>query len=151
MRVSYLALAYVIIAAAMVVIKKIKFLDKQFYRFCIVGVSNTINYFVLFTIIHTFVEYVVAHIIAFVLSGLISYVLTTKYTFNDKCSWKTFIRFPLTYLPNLFMSTVGTIVLVSCNIVSEDFASLVTMIVAVPVTFFVSKVLYTKGRSNEKN
>lgn len=151
MDVIYLILIYIVLAAGMVIIKKISFFNKQFYRFCIVGVCNTVNYFVIFSVLHELVVYIIAHIIAFILSGLISYILTTKYTFNDSCSWETFIRFPLTFLPNLFMSTIGTIVLVDCSIISEDYASLVTMIVAIPITFLVSKVLYTKGRSNEKN
>lgn len=147
----YLILIYIVIVAVMTIIQEISFFNKQFYRFCIVGVCNTVNYFVIYSILHKWVEYIIAHVVAFILSALVSYVLTTKYTFNDKCTWETFVRFPLTFLPNLFMSTIGTIALVDFGIVTEDYASLVTMILAIPITFFVSKILYTKGRRNEKN
>ncbi len=120
-----------------------------FIRFAGVGVLNTLNYFLFFTFCNVFLYYVASHVIAFLMSALISFFLTTLYTYETKVDLVAFLKFPITFLPNLIFSTFGTYVLVQYNILSEDFASLIMMLFAIPITFLVGKVLYTKRSDDE--
>ncbi|MEG0283912.1 MAG: YfhO family protein [Erysipelotrichales bacterium] len=129
-----------------IMIDEIKIFNKSFFRFGLVGVFNTINYFVMYTILLKLLPYGFAHIIGFVYSAFVSYFITTMYTFKTKPSIKTFIAFPLTYLPNLIMSTFGTMFLVEFNIIGQQFASLTMMLLAIPITYIVNRLIFTKKK-----
>ncbi len=145
-------LVFIILAfLAMYLLAKIKLFKKlniPFIRFILVGGTNTLIYFFFFTFLNNHLIYLVAHITAFLLSATISYFLTTIYTFKAEVSMGTFIKFPLTYLPNLLMSTLGTWLLVHYGIIDERFASLVTMIAAIPITFLIGKILYSSEKKS---
>lgn len=134
-----------------VMISEIKALNKPFFRFVIVGVFNTVNYFIMFTVLNNIgVSYILAHLCAFLYSAFVSYFLTSYYTFKTKPSIKTMTRFPITYLPNLILSTLGTIILVENNLLSESIASLVVMIASIPITFIISKLIF-HNKSNDRD
>ncbi len=126
---------------AMFIITKIKFFNKDVFRFILTGGLNTFDYYLVYLILFQTIglNYLTAHITAFLTSAFISFFVTTKYTFNETISLKKFIMFPLTFLPNLLISTFFTIFLVNFNILSETYASLLAMFLAIPITFLVSK------------
>lgn len=117
----------------------------QFIRFVIVGVINTLVYYILYRLFLLSHVFLLAHVTAFLISALGSYFLTTYFTFQTKASWSTFIRFPITFLPNLVASTIGTQLLVSTGIINEKYASLFMMIIIIPVTFIINKLIFKKG------
>lgn len=149
--IDIVAILIILNIVALVLIKKVEFLNEDIIRFTGVGVLNTLLYFELFTLLNIISKYLVAHIIAFLIGALISYFLTTMYTFENKISLKTFISFPLTFLPNFILSTVGTFILVSLNLICEEYASLLTMLLAVPITFIVSRKLLKTDVSKKEN
>ncbi len=126
---------------AMFILTKIKFLNKDIFRFILTGGLNTFDYYLVYLILFQIIElnYLTSHITAFLASAFISFFVTTKYTFNETITLKKFIMFPLTFLPNLLISTFFTIFFVDFNILSETYASLIAMFLAIPVTFIVSK------------
>ncbi len=126
---------------AMFILQKIKVLNKDIFRFILTGGLNTFDYYLVYLILFQNIDlnYLTAHIIAFLTSAFISFFVTTKYTFKEKITLKKFIMFPLTFLPNLIISIVFTVLLVDFNILSETYASLMAMFLAIPVTFLVSK------------
>lgn len=134
-------------AIGLVMLKKMKIFSKLNIapiRFLGVGAMNTFSYMLFFTILNTEYEYLAAHIAAFLLSGAISYFLTTMYTFETRVSWKTAMQFPLTFMPNLIFSTIGTWVLVKFDILNENIASITMMLIAIPLTFIISKLIFKK-------
>ncbi len=126
---------------AMFILTKIKFLNKDIFRFILTGGLNTFDYYLVYLILFQSIElnYLTSHITAFLTSAFISFFVTTKYTFKESISLKKFIMFPLTFLPNLLISTFFTIFLVNFDILSKTYASLIAMFLAIPVTFLVSK------------
>ncbi len=126
---------------AMFILQKIKVLNKDIFRFILTGGLNTFDYYLVYLILFQNIDlnYLTAHIIAFLTSAFISFFVTTKYTFKETITLKKFIMFPLTFLPNLIISILFTVLLVDFNILSETYASLMAMFLAIPVTFLVSK------------
>ena len=118
-----------------------------FLKFVFVGGFNTINYYSLYLILVYFLPFLFAHVIAFIYSAFVSYFLTSIFTFNEKPSIKTFLAFPITILPNLVLSTVGSYVLVTTGTMDEKFASIFMMIIIIPVTFIISKLIFKSQRS----
>jgi putative flippase GtrA len=110
-------------------------------RFALVGVVNTINYYLVYLLLHLFLPYLVAHVIAFVLSMIGSFFLNCYFTFKQRPTWSRFLLFPLSTLTNFVITTVGLYLLVRFAGMNERIAPLVAASVAVPVTFVVTKVI----------
>lgn len=141
-------LAIIAVACCMFIITKIEFLNRPVFRFILTGGMNTFNYYLMYLILFEFLhfQYIYAHISAFLYSAFFSFFLTTMYTFSQRPTLKKLLVFPITFLPNLIISTVGTILLVNTHILSETYASLIAMFLAIPITFLVSKLVLT-GKS----
>lgn len=137
-------LTYVILLILMFTITKIRFFNKRFYRFILTGVCNTLNYTILFVFLDNKYIYIYAHLISFLISAFLSYFITCYYTFSSKPSIKSFLSFPLTFLPNLLGSTLFTFIFVELNIISQDLASIFIMLCSVPVTFVINKFVFKK-------
>ncbi len=137
------------ILIAMLIVTKIDRLNKDFIRFILTGGLNTFNYYLMYLILFDVFDfkYLVAHITAFLYSAFVSFFFTTMYTFGERPTLKRFILFPITFLPNLIISTFGTLALVSSGLVSETFASLIAMCLAIPITFLVAKLVLTTKES----
>jgi len=136
----------------MAIDKKLKSLvikNGYLIRFIIVGGINTLNYFVIFRLLLLISTYIVAHVFAFLLSAFISYFLTCMFTFKKKPSWGSFIKFPLTFLPNFIMSFVGTIIFVEWLNIDDRFASLIVMIAIIPITFIINKLIFIGRKKKE--
>lgn len=139
--------ALLAVAIAMVVITKIPYFNKDVFRFVLTGGFNTFNYYFMYLILFeiTNLPYLYAHMSAFLYSAFFSFFLTTMYTFGERPTLRKFIAFPITFLPNFLISTLGTLILVNNNILSETYASLIAMFLAIPITFVVSKIVI-KGK-----
>lgn len=144
--------ALIAIAIAMFVITKISFFDKDVFRFILTGGFNTFNYYLMYLILFDFVKlpYLYAHITAFLYSAFCSFFMTTMYTFGERPTVRRLIAFPITFLPNLIISTLGTMILVDNNLLSETYASLIAMFLAIPITFVVSKIVITGNLKNKQ-
>ncbi|MDR3214889.1 MAG: YfhO family protein [Bacilli bacterium] len=128
-----------------IMIDEIKVLNRSFFRFVIVGAFNTINYFIAYTLLLMLFPYLLAHGIAFIYSAFVSYFITSIYTFKTKPNLKTFIAFPLTFLPNLIMSSIGTLALIEWHILNKSVASLVVMLLLIPVTYLINLLIFRKN------
>ncbi len=116
-------------------------LNNEPIRFCAVGAMNTWVYYLFFTILNLGLNYFYAHIIAFLISACFSFVLSSIYTFKVPMTLDRALKFPFSFLPNLIISSFGTVIVVENNLLSEDYASFIMMLVAIPITFVFTKFL----------
>lgn len=140
--------AMIAVVIAMFVITKIEFFNREVFRFILTGGFNTFNYYFMYLILFELFgfQYIYAHMVAFLYSAFCSFFMTTMYTFNQKPTLAKLVVFPITFLPNFIISTLGTIILVNNNILSETYASLIAMFLAIPITFIISKLVLTSKR-----
>ncbi len=136
------------VVITMYVVTKIEFLNRDYIRFVLTGGLNTFNYYLMYLILFEIVglQYLIAHLTAFLYSAFVSFFFTTMYTFGEKPTIRRIIIFPLTFLPNLIISTLGTLLLVKTNLIAETYASLIAMCLAIPITFLVAKLLLTNQK-----
>lgn len=122
-------------------------LDKQFWKFNIVGIVNTINYYILYMIfIKVFqMNYMNAHLLSFFISMVGSFYLNSYFTYQTKPTLKKFLQFPLTYVVNIFVSTLAIYTLVQLLSVHENIAPIMATIIAIPFTFFLSRLILTRS------
>ena len=120
--------------------------DKQFWKFNLVGIINTINYYILYMIfIKAFqMNYMNAHLLGFFISMIGSFYLNSYFTYQTKPTLKKFLQFPLTYVVNIVVSTLAIYTLVQLLAVHKNIAPIVATIIAIPFTFFISKIILNK-------
>src|SRR5690554_6847814 len=109
-------------------------------KFVIVGVFNTIHYYLWYLLFTEILEfyYLLGHIIAFLISMVGSFYLNSYFTYRTKPSWKKFFRFPLTYLVNITVSTSALYVLREFFHLNNKIAPLLAAGLAIPFTFLIS-------------
>ncbi len=126
----------------------------QFVKFGIVGFSNTVISYVLYSgslivmrrlNIFQKNDYLWAQVLAFVLSVLWSFYWNNKMVFSakegEKRSWwraliKTYISYSFT---GLFLNSILLVLWVQIFHISEFIAPLINLLVSVPVNFLINK------------
>jgi len=122
------------------------FLTAQFWRFVIVGIINTCNYYVLFLFFNNIVpfHYMAAHIVSFLISMVGSFYLNSYFTYKIKPTLKKFLQFPLTYIVNITVSSAAIYIFVVLLNLDENISPLIASVLAIPFTFVISKLILTK-------
>lgn len=115
-------------------------------RFLLVGLFNTAITVLVYRSLIGFVPYIWAYSIGYVLGIVSSYLLNSLWVFRAKLSWRRFLAFPAVYVVQY---AIGSLAIVGCVRwfgVSEEFAILPTLVVTVPLGFFLSKCILTAVR-----
>jgi putative flippase GtrA len=115
----------------------------QIIKFAAVGVVNTGTFYASYLSLHPVMPYYPAYVIAFVISMVGSFFLNTYITYRTKPTWRKFLLFPLTNLTNFVVTSVGVFVLVEWLHVNERIAPLAAAVVAIPVTYVLSRRILT--------
>ena len=126
-----------------------KFLNKKFLTFGIIGVFNTVFCLLLnrgFIALGT--EVGIASILSDAISMIPSYRLNMKFTYHQELSWKSFITFPLSYVPGWIISFVIVEILHRLLGVPEQYAKLISVPIYIPVNFLCMSFIV--GRFGKK-
>ncbi|MDH6128704.1 GtrA family protein [Kitasatospora sp. GP82] len=120
----------------------------QLVRFGLVGVANTASFYLIYLALHPFLPYFAAFTIAFLLSMVGSFFMNTYFTYRTRPTWKKFLLFPLPNISNYLVQSFGVVALVQWLKLDSRIAPLVASVVAIPITFVLSKIILT-GRAGE--
>lgn len=120
--------------------------NSQLVRFIIVGGLNTLFYYILYlSFLHCFrINYLISHILAFIISMIGSFFMNSLFTYKQKPTLKKFLQFPITYVINITVTTLGTYLFVSVFNWNKDISPLIAALTAIPFTFIVSKKILTQ-------
>lgn len=116
---------------------------KQFIKFGIVGVSNTLlSLAIYYILIFINVNYLIANIIAFIISVLNAYYWNNKYVFknNDNSTFKKLIKVYLSYGITFVLSTVLLYVMVDLMNISKYIAPIINLLITIPLNFLLNKL-----------
>ena len=115
---------------------------KQFIKFGLVGVSNTLislgTYYLLYFL---GINYLIANTVGFIVSVLNSYYWNNKYVFKKtqnghlKPLIKTFLSYGSTFL----LSTFLLFVMVQWLGISEVLAPIISLVITIPLNFLMNK------------
>ncbi len=119
-------------------------------KFTVVGFINTGVYYGFYLLMRMVMPYLAAHILATAIAMVGSFFLNTYWTFRTKPTWKKFAIFPLTNLTNYVVQTVGLVALVEWASMDEGIAPLVAAVVAIPITFLLSRRILLERDPKER-
>lgn len=120
--------------------------EKEFWKFNMVGIVNTINYYILYLLFKEVFQmnYMTAHLLGFFISMIGSFYLNSYFTYRTKPTFKKFLQFPLTYVVNILVSTLAIYILVQLLSIHDNIAPIIATIIAIPFTFLLSKMILAK-------
>lgn len=118
----------------------------QIIRFIIVGVMNTIHYYVIYLLLlySLNIPYIFSHLVALVLSIIGSFYLNSYFTYRTKPTFKKFLTFPLTYIVNIGITTISLYLMVDMLLWDKVISPFIASLLAIPFTFLLSKYILTK-------
>ncbi|PKK39588.1 hypothetical protein ABB02_01148 [Clostridiaceae bacterium JG1575] len=114
-------------------------------RFVFIGGVNTLHFWLWYTLFLAWtLPYALAFTLGFLLSMVGSFFLNTYFTFKTRLTWKKFLQFPVTTLPNFIISQGGLWLLVEKLHVPKGISGLFASLIAIPITYAVTRLVLTK-------
>jgi len=135
-------------------IKKIFNKLKQFMKFGIVGVINTLVYFgVYYGLLFLGVSHIISNIVAYFIGSINGYLWSRGWVFKEaKASVKSSVlKYYVVYGSSLLLSTGVIYLLVDIIGISDKIAPLLTMCVTIPYNFFFQKIWAFRTKRKEEN
>ncbi|CAH1223444.1 GtrA family protein [Paenibacillus sp. JJ-223] len=118
-----------------------KLLNKEFLKFVISGGLNTLATYLMYLFLLMFLNYSLAYSISYVAGIFLSYYLNTVFVFKEKVSFKKFLKYPIVYLVQYAVNMLLLYVLVEYVQLYVEIVPLISMVVTIPVTFLLSKMI----------
>lgn len=122
----------------------------EFTRFIIVGVLNTICYYLVYLLFYQLadVHYLVSHWIGTIISMIFSFFLNSYFTYGVRPTWRKFFQFPLTQAVNIAVSSVLVYIFVEGFGWSGTVAPILAVFFTVPITFVITSKIMKNGRED---
>lgn len=121
-----------------------KSMHSEFFRFLLVGVSNTLVAYVVYLLLLPFLPYLFAYTLSYCVAVVNSYFMNVLFVFRKKVSLHSFLKFPFVYLAQYFLGVSILWLLVGQLGLAPAWAMIVVIIVTVPVTFLASSFVLKK-------
>jgi putative flippase GtrA len=123
-----------------------KYINREFNRFLIVGAINTLTGYVLYVALLAITSYTLSYTISYVLGIFISYYLNSRFVFRTELKLTKAIQYPLVYLAQYVLGIILLRVFVELLGVSEVLSPALIILITVPVTYLLNKLIL-KGRN----
>lgn len=131
---------------------KEKFLTKQFLSFGIIGAFNTVLTQVLYMGFESLgINVAFASAFADIIGIIVSYFLNMIFTYKERLSLKTFVAFPLSYLPGLTISAFITWLVADIFGGPRKWAKLISLPIYIPINYlFMTFIVKKFSQDNQK-
>ncbi len=117
---------------------------KQFVKFGLVGISNTIISLVIYYIlVYLNVHYIIANALGFAISVVNAYYWNSKYVFLDRSKQqhsKSFIKSFLSYFSTFLLGTALLFLMVNYFGISDKIAPIINLFITIPINFLLNKL-----------
>jgi putative flippase GtrA len=118
-----------------------KSIHSEFFRFLLVGATNTILAYVLYLLLLDFSTYLYAYSISYCIGVVVSYILNARFVFRKALSWHRFMQFPIVYVIQYSLGAAILWLLVGQAGISPELAMLGVVAGTIPVTFLASRFI----------
>ncbi len=115
----------------------------RWLRFLLGGGINTLFTYSLYLSLNFILPYQVSYLLAYSLGILFSYWFNARIVFHTPLSWARLSTYPSIYLIQYAFSAVSIEVLVKLFDIHKNLAPLITLVLFIPVTYFLNKFILT--------
>lgn len=121
-----------------------KYLNKEFSNFVVVGITNTAVTYIIYLVFLSFFEYNIAYGISYLSGIVISFILNGKYVFKTQLTIIKALKYPVVYIVQYLINLVVLNLLIKYIYINEVIAPLIVIIISIPITFTLSKIILKK-------
>ncbi|WP_300383084.1 GtrA family protein [Clostridium sp.] len=134
-------------------IKKFKqiFLSKQFIKFIIIGIINTVNGVIFSYIYSKLLNEEIAFIFGYTSGLIISYLLNSFITFKERIEIRKFIKFIISSVPNFLIQYLSVLIILNILGMNKLIAYSLSAIIGVPVTYILMKYFTFRNKNRTQN
>ena len=127
-------------------------INKQFIKFILVGIINTIvGYGTYGILIYFNVNYLIANTISTIIGVINSYILNTKITFNEsKKDFKTPFKFVSIYLISYLIGMLNLVIFVKHLLINSYIAGLLNICLTTIISYFGHKYFSFNSNKNKQ-
>lgn len=115
----------------------------QFLKFCINGGIATVIQYVTYWLATYIMNVSVAYVVGYAVSFAYNYVLTTRWTFRSRMTWKNFVGFTGSHAVNFTIHMVCFNLFIFMGI-HKFIAPILVLLIAVPTNYLILKFVYKK-------
>lgn len=114
---------------------------KQFWGFCLVGVSNiAIALVVYYFMILLGFDYLIANVLAWIISVANAYYWNHKYVFRiDTCWWRELWKSYVSYGVSFLVGMIILYIMVDCYLISVWLAPVLVLCLTTPINYLLNK------------
>ena len=125
--------------------KYIERLDRPFTRFLISGGINTALTYLIYLALVPFMAYTLAYSVSYVAGIVIAYVINTRFVFQARMQARSALLYPLVYVAQYAAGVVLLALLVEALGLDERIAPAAVIVLTIPLTFILSRVIIRGG------
>jgi putative flippase GtrA len=120
-----------------------RFIKPEIYRFILWGGINTLSGYVIYACLLLFLPYLASYSIAFVLGIFTSYLVNSKFVFNQQLRLRKALKYPLVYVTQYVLGAASLFLLVHVFRMDKLLAPALVLMVTIPITFVLSRRVVT--------
>jgi putative flippase GtrA len=113
--------------------------NREFYRFIFWGGVNTLSGYLIYAFLLLVLPYLLSYTVAFIISIFISYLLNSKFVFNQPLKLSKAVKYPAVYLAQYLIGTTSLYLLVQILRVNKLLAPVFVIVLTIPVTYLLSR------------
>lgn len=117
---------------------------QDFTKFLVSGGFNTIVTYGLYLVLLSFFPYTTSYTVSFLVGIVLAYLLNRYFVFNAHNGIKSVLLLPLVYILQYGMSMLVLWFWIEQLSLAAQLAPLAAIVVTVPITFILSKYIFTK-------
>lgn len=110
-------------------------------KFSMVGVVNTLVSYAVYLVLRLVMPYMVAFVLGWVVGVIVSFLLNCRFTYRVRPTWRGFVLFPLSSVPNIVLSSAGVLLMVEVFGWDQRIAPLIATVLAVPVSYGIARTI----------
>jgi putative flippase GtrA len=113
----------------------------EFFRFLLVGGSNTLLGYVLYFLFLYFMPYLYAYTLSYCIGIVFAYVMNSRFVFRKPMSLARFLQFPVVYVIQYGLGVAILWLLVGRLAIAPELAMLGVVAATIPITFLTSRFI----------
>lgn len=118
-----------------------RFRSSEFFRFLLVGISNTFVGYFAFLLLLPFLPYLYAYSLAYCIGIINSYFMNVLFVFKKNISLRSFLKFPIVYAIQYLLGAFILWLLVDNMRWPAAGAMAVAIVATIPATFLTSRFI----------
>lgn len=124
------------------------FANREFVIFILIGLFNTFNGSLLSAAYSFFLNANIAFVLGYICSLVVAFFLNSRFNFHKKASFRRFVKFAVSYIPNFIIQNVIVFILYNSLGWNRIVVYFLAAVIGVPVTFLFVKLFAFKDKGD---